>query len=348
MKCRLTYCVSVVLCFVWLLLGWKAEEFSQLISYLTLIQTHTSTPARTSTRMQRYQHFAQMWSKCNLGVHTQEEVCGKLFCGLTHTHTNRFWPTLVCCSGAVTVLSGGLFQGNGILWRRGWEGERVWPRMEKRDGGGGGAGDGEKDSVEMLKLEEERCWKQVVSQSRGRETRSETLCMKLGFGGAALTWTLSEVSGNRFGLWSLMDRLLDPAVVAPILVVTLHFLTAAGLWLFCRQRLQTLRDELGKPCWLSCNWKGDVYAPPFPLFHICLLSLVFHLLLTSVALIRFRFGDKCDADDSFGAAFSFVAAFQEWFSLFFPFCCSISFCRFCCFCMRMEVGIVFFDAFRKK
>lgn len=44
-----------------------------------------------------------------------------------------------------------------------------------------------------------------------------------------------------------MDRLLDPAVVAPILVVTLHFLTAAGFWFFYRRRLQTLRAELGKP-----------------------------------------------------------------------------------------------------
>lgn len=33
-----------------------------------------------------------------------------------------------------------------------------------------------------------------------------------------------------------MDYLTDPALIMPILVVTFHFLTAAGFWIyFCRQ-----------------------------------------------------------------------------------------------------------------
>lgn len=42
-----------------------------------------------------------------------------------------------------------------------------------------------------------------------------------------------------------MDLLSDPAVLVPILVVTAHFLTAAGFW-FCRRRRRAYRFEQGK------------------------------------------------------------------------------------------------------
>lgn len=35
-----------------------------------------------------------------------------------------------------------------------------------------------------------------------------------------------------------MDCLTDPAVITPILVVTFHFLTAAGFWFYRRRRRQ--------------------------------------------------------------------------------------------------------------
>lgn len=41
-----------------------------------------------------------------------------------------------------------------------------------------------------------------------------------------------------------MDYLTDPAVITPILVVTFHFLTAAGFWFFRRRR--TPRFQQGK------------------------------------------------------------------------------------------------------
>uniref|UniRef100_A0A3Q2ZCC2 Calponin-homology (CH) domain-containing protein n=1 Tax=Kryptolebias marmoratus TaxID=37003 RepID=A0A3Q2ZCC2_KRYMA len=39
-----------------------------------------------------------------------------------------------------------------------------------------------------------------------------------------------------------MDYLLDPAVLAPVLVLTVHFVTAAGFWFCCQRR--TLRTKL--------------------------------------------------------------------------------------------------------
>lgn len=43
-----------------------------------------------------------------------------------------------------------------------------------------------------------------------------------------------------------MDFLTDPAVITPILVVTVHFLTAAGLWFYRRRRRRTATLEQGK------------------------------------------------------------------------------------------------------
>ncbi|XP_078124535.1 microtubule-actin cross-linking factor 1 isoform X12 [Sander vitreus] len=40
-----------------------------------------------------------------------------------------------------------------------------------------------------------------------------------------------------------MDFLTDPTVITPILVVTFHFLTAAGYWFYCRRRRRTARFQ---------------------------------------------------------------------------------------------------------
>lgn len=52
-----------------------------------------------------------------------------------------------------------------------------------------------------------------------------------------------------------MDYLSDPAVLTPVLVLTVHFVTAAGFWFCCRRR--TLRAELGNFS-LSCHLRVDL------------------------------------------------------------------------------------------
>lgn len=45
-----------------------------------------------------------------------------------------------------------------------------------------------------------------------------------------------------------MDFLTDPTIITPILVVTFHFLTAAGFWFYRRRRRRRAPTfEQGKP-----------------------------------------------------------------------------------------------------
>lgn len=73
-----------------------------------------------------------------------------------------------------------------------------------------------------------------------------------------------------------MDYLTDPALIMPILVVTFHFLTAAGFWIyFCRQMSSF---EKGKLFLVTNSWLWeDAIFFYLVQFHSSLLTSMINL-----------------------------------------------------------------------
>lgn len=82
-----------------------------------------------------------------------------------------------------------------------------------------------------------------------------------------------------------MDFLTDPAVITPILVVTFHFLTAAGFWFYCRRHRRLPVFDTGKTVSSHVSVQSAV-------LHAAHFSLPFPFSVTAAAIISLLFAEE--------------------------------------------------------
>lgn len=55
-----------------------------------------------------------------------------------------------------------------------------------------------------------------------------------------------------------MDYLTDPTLIMSILVVTFHFLTAAGFWIYLCRQMSSFDN--GKLFLVTCLWEDETFS----------------------------------------------------------------------------------------
>lgn len=244
-------------------------------------------------------------------MHTQEGVCVCIMwfpqdCeGTTNIHFRLFSPIsfiyrfLTACWATATVCTLVSGEWNSLLESRESENEGERERESSVWGREGGQPNGEKDS-EVISCSEMLVKGRSERRSRILMIPSESLCAHR-FGNlrwsvqsleplsapfAYFVWRLGRRAAFSHQLAGGMDFLLDPTVMTPVLVVTFHFLTAAGFWFYRRRRRrQTPCADQGKPRRLEVYFRHKegpcLLAPCFShdLSPVCRLKRKIYLLL---------------------------------------------------------------------